>query len=205
MLRAVTEPSRRLVVTEAMYLAMERVAEGKHEFRDGEVWAMAGASPRHNRLAATFIGELHVALRDGTCVALGSDQRVHVPATGSYCYPDVIVVCGDVQYHRVDPDAITNPRLVVEVLSRSTQKDDRGGKFEEYRSIDSFDEYVLIWQDQVKVEVRRRKGRKRWSIEELGAGEVVELRSLGVTLDVDVLYAGAFRLKGDDPATPSEA
>src|SRR5687768_15249954 len=118
----VTGAPRRPNVSEAMYLAMERVAEGKHELRDGEVWLMAGASPRHNRLASRCIAELDAALRGKHCLPLGSDQRVHVPATGSYCYPDVTVVCGEAQYHAADPDSITNPRVIVEVLSRSTQK-----------------------------------------------------------------------------------
>lgn len=197
-----TRASRSSPVTEAMYLAMEGAAHAKHELRDGEVWAMAGASPRHNRIAGRCLADLDAALRRGPCVPLGSDQRVHVPATGNYCYPDITVVCGPAQYHGEDPDSITNPRLIVEVLSRSTQSDDRGTKFEEYRSIASFEEYLLIWQDRVKVEVRRREGPKRWTLEEVGAGELVELRSVGITLSVDALYEGAFDLRGDDPDPP---
>lgn len=193
------DPARRPVVTEAMYLAMERVAEVKHEYLDGEVFAMAGASPRHNRLAVACSTQLDNALRGKDCFPLNSDQRVHVPATGDYCYPDVTVVCGEPEGHAADPDSITNPRVIVEVLSRTTQKHDRGSKFEGYRSIASFEEYILIWQDQVKVEIRRREGARRWTIEELGAGERVELRSVGATLDVDALYEGVFRLKGDEP------
>ena len=182
-----------------MYLAMERAAEVKHELRDREVWAMAGASPRHNRIASRCIAELDAALRGKRCLPLGSDQRVHVPARGNYCYTDVSVVCGEVRYHSADPDSITNPRLVVEVLSRSTEKDDRGTKFDEYRSIDTFEEYVLVRQDRVHVEVRRREGEKRWAILELGPGEPLELRSLGIVLHVDALYDGVFELRGDEP------
>lgn len=94
--------------------------------------------------------------------------------------------------------AITNPRVIVEVLSRSTHKDDGGTKFEDYRSIASFEEYVLVWQERVHVEVRRREGPKRWTIEELGAGDVVELRSLGVRVQIDALYEGAFGFRGDE-------
>ena len=195
---SMTDASRKPVWTEAMYLAMERAAEVKHEFREREVWAMAGASPRHNLIALNCASELRAALRGKSCVPLGSDQRVHVPARGSYCYPDVTVVCGEVHYHAADPDSITNPRVVVEVLSRSTEKDDRGSKFDEYRSIDTFEEYVLVRQDRVHVELRRREGEKRWTILELGAGEQLELRSLGVTLAVDALYEGAFALRGDE-------
>lgn len=190
--------SRRAVVTEATYLAMERAADTKHELRDGDILAMAGASPRHNRIAARCVAELDAALRGGACAPLGSDQRVHIPATGNYCYPDITVVCVP-QYHAEDPDSITNPRAIVEVLSRSTQKDDRGTKFEDYRSIEGFAEYVLLWQDRVHVEIRRREGARRWTIEELGAGEVLELRSVGVTLSIDALYDGAFEFRGDEP------
>lgn len=192
-------PAGKLIVTEAMYLAMERASAVKHEYHGGEVWALAGASPRHNRLAVACSTQLDNALRGGPCVPLSSDQRVYVPATGDYCYPDVTVACRELSYNPKDPDSITNPRLIVEVLSRTTEKDDRGTKFEEYRSIDSFQEYVLVWQDRVRVEIRRREGERRWTIEEFVAGDVIELRSLGATLNVDALYEGAFLLRGDDP------
>lgn len=195
----VMDPARRAMVTEAMYLAMERIAEDKHELYRGEIWAMAGGSPRHNWLCSSANGQLRNALRGPDCAPLTSDQRVHVPATGSYCYPDVPVVCGPPTYHTADPDSITNPRLIIEVLSRSTASHDRGAKFDDYRSIPSFEEYVLVWQDCVHVEIRRREGPHRWVVEEYEAGSKIELRSIGVTLDVDALYDGAFAFRGDDP------
>ena len=199
--RRAIDPAHKPLVTEAMYLAMERVSPVKHEFHGGEIWAMAGASPRHNRLATAFSTQLDNAMRKTGCIPLSSDQRVHVPATGDYCYPDITVVCGEPKYHPADPDSITNPRLIVEVLSRTTEKHDCGEKFEEYRSIESFQEYVLVWQDRIKVEVRRREGERRWTIEEFGAAEQIELRSIGATLDIDALYEGVFTLKGDEPRT----
>lgn len=179
MIEAMVEAARKPRITAAMYLAMERASEVEHEYIDGEVWALAGAPPRHNRLSVASSAQLDAALRGRECASFSSDQRVHVPATGGYCYPDVTVVCGEPQYHSQDPDSITNPRLIVEVLSRSTEKHDRGAKFEGYRSIPSFEEYVLVWQDRVKVEVRRRESARRWTMEEYGAGEVIELRSIG--------------------------
>src|SRR4051812_922324 len=92
---SVMDPARRPVITEAMYLAMERVADEKHELYRGEIWGMAGASPRHNRLAMACGARLDEALRGRDCAPLTSDQRVHVPATGSYCYPAISVVCGE--------------------------------------------------------------------------------------------------------------
>jgi Uma2 family endonuclease len=193
------DPVRRAAITEEMYLAMERVAREKHELYGGEIWAMAGGSPRHNRLSSRMIAQLDTGLRGRECAPLTSDQRVHVPATGNYCYPDITVVCGSPAYHAADPESITNPRLIVEVLSKSTAKHDRGAKFEEYRSIASFEEYVLVWQDRVHVEVRRREGPHRWIVDEYEAGALIELRSVGVTVEVDVLYEGALAFKGDEP------
>lgn len=183
-----------------MYLAMERVAETKHELRDGELWAMAGGSPRHNRIASRCIAELDTALRGQPCAPFGSDQRIAVPARGNYCYPDVSVICGVPTYHGADPDTIVNPKVIFEVLSRTTQRDDLGPKFEDYRSVESLEEYVLVRQDRVSVEVRRRDGPTRWTIEELSAGQSLELKSIDVTIPVDVLYEGAFELRGDDDA-----
>lgn len=119
-----------------MYLAMERASEVKHEYLDGEVWAMAGGSMRHNSmrhsaLAAECTMQLCAALKGSPCRTLNSDQRLHVPTTGSYCYPDVTVVCGEASFHTADPDSITNPRLIVEVLSKSRQEHDRSTKFDE--------------------------------------------------------------------------
>jgi Uma2 family endonuclease len=195
------DPARKPYFTEAMYLAMERVAENKHELYRGEIWAMAGGSPRHNRLSvrcSALLDQATSATSGRECAPLSSDQRVHVPATGAYCYPDVTVVCGEPTYHSADPDTITNPRLVVEVLSRTTKSHDLGTKFDEYTSIESFTEYVLIWQDRVHVEVRRREGPNRWVVETYEAGAKIELASIGATLDVDALYDGAFRFRGDD-------
>jgi Uma2 family endonuclease len=191
------DPARKPYITEAMYLAMERVAVVKHELYRGEMWAMAGGSPRHNRLSAACIGQLHGELRGRECAPLTSDQRVHLPSTGSYCYPDVTVVCGEPRYHTGDRDSITNPRVIVEVLSSTTETHDRTTKFDDYRSIESFAEYVLIRQDRVHVEVRRREGPHRWVVEEFGAGSRIELSSIRAVLDVDALYDGVFGFSGD--------
>ena len=192
------DPARQAQITEAMYLAMEHVATVKHELYRGEVWAMAGGSPRHSALAVACLRELGVALRGRDCAPFNSDQRVHVQATGNYCYPDITVVCGPPTYHEADPDSLTNPRLIAEVLSKSTAYHDTGSKFDEYRSIASVQEYVLISQSRAHVEVRSRDGAHRWVIDEYGAGSKIELRSIGVVLDVDALYDGVFRFKGDD-------
>jgi len=181
-----------------MYFAMEREAEVKHEYWYGEIYAMAGASPRHNRLALRCAILLDRALSGGPCQPFGSDQRVHVPATGSYCYPDVTVVCGDLEYDPDDEDTVENPRLLVEVLSESTADHDRGAKFDDYRSIDSLGEVVLVRQDRPEVEVRRRVEGDEWTMSFHHAGDTVQLESVGARIAVDELYTGAFDLRGDD-------
>ena len=107
------------------------------------------------------------------------------------------MVCGEPRYHTGDPDSITNPRVIVEVLSSTTENHDRTAKFDDYRSIDSFAEYVLIRQDRVHVEVRRREGPHRWVVEEFGAGSRIELASIKAVLEVDALYEGVFGFSGD--------
>ncbi len=190
------DPAPKARITEEMYLAMERLSDVKHELHDGQLWAMAGASARHNGLVVACSAQLYSGLRGQPCTPLASDQRVHIPATGEYCYPDLTVVCGEAEFHAKDRDSLVNPTLIVEVLSKSTARYDRGAKFDGYRAIPSFSEYVLVWQEAVRVEVRFRESPRRWSLEEFGAGEVVPLRSIDAQLDVDALYEGMLALQG---------
>jgi len=174
-------------VSYAEYLAFERDAETKHEFIDGAVVAMAGGTPEHSRLAMNVGVALANALRGRRCSAFSSDLRVHVPATGRSTYPDVTVVCDERRTAEVDPDAIINPTLIVEVLSPTTEARDRGEKFSHYRRLESLREYVLVSQDDVRIEVFRRQG-DIWALRDYGPGQSVELASLDVRLEVDVIY-----------------
>ncbi len=188
-------------VSELEYLSAERAAETKHELWHGVIFAMAGASPRHNALAMEVGVLLRTRLGSGGCRPFGSDQRVHIPASGNYCYPDITVVCGDLDYHSADPDSVLNPQVIVEVLSASTEAHDRGAKFDDYRSIPSLQEYVLVSQDRVRVQVFHRNDLPEgsWTVTFFGEGDDVLLRSLDVELPVAELYAGAFDLRGDEP------
>ena len=190
---------RRPEYTPDDYLALEREAEAKHEYWHGDIYAMAGGSLRHNRLAGKCMILLGNALGDGPCIPFGSDQRVHVPATGSYCYPDLTVVCGRIQRDPADQDSVVNPRLLVEVLSQSTEDFDRGGKFDAYRSVDSLAEVVFVRQDRAQMEVRRRADGGGWTLEYFRAGDTAVLESVGARIAVDELYAGVFEIPGDDP------
>jgi len=173
----------------AEYLAAEATSEVRHEFLNGEVWAMAGGTPEHAALAAAVIGELRAALRGKPCRVYTSDARVRVASTGLSTYPDVAVVCGDLETAPDDPDAITNPVLLVEVLSDATEAYDRGVKAAHYRQIAALKEYVLVSQAEALVEVYRRAASGRWELLEARAGETLELEALGVRLDVSALYS----------------
>ena len=131
-------------MTYAEYLAAEAVSEVRHEYLNGEVWAMAGGTPEHAALAAAMIRELGASLRGKPCRPFSSDLRVHIPDAGLSTYPDVSVVCGQLETAPDDKDAVTNPIVLVEVLSESTEGYDRGAKAAHYRRIPSLREYVLV-------------------------------------------------------------
>jgi Uma2 family endonuclease len=185
----VTQPAVPHRVTYADYLAAERASAAKHEYLRGEVIAMAGGTPEHGRLAAAVIGELRNALRGHPCAPFSSDVRVRILATDRTTYPDVSVVCGVLERAPDDPDAITNPTVLVEVLSDSTEADDRGDKFAHYRRIPSLRDYVLVSQRARRIEVFHRDAGGGWLLSEAGPGEEVRLESLDVALGVDAIYA----------------
>lgn len=182
-------PAHRIHYTLAEYLALEASSNVKHEYLDGQIYAMAGGTPEHAALAAAVIGLLFPQLRGGPCRVHDADLRVRVRATGLTTYPDVTVVCGPRERDDEDEHAVTNPRLIVEVLSRSTEEYDRGDKFEHYRRLPSLVEYVLVsWREHL-VEVRRRDAGGQWSSAEAREGEQAALESVGARLDVGELYA----------------
>ncbi|MGH8057365.1 MAG: Uma2 family endonuclease, partial [Candidatus Entotheonellia bacterium] len=131
---------------------LERTAAYKSEYVRGEVFAMAGASPTHVLMVSNIVAALHGQLRHRPCTVYSTDLRVKVQASGLYTYPDVVVVCGDLQFDDDHQDTLLNPILIIEVLSESTKDYDRGGKFAQYRKIPSFAEYVLVAQDECHVE-----------------------------------------------------
>lgn len=173
------------------YLALEAESEVKHEFLDGEVFAMAGGSITHGALAMAIGTALSNALRDRACRVLASDVRVRSRATGLATYPDVTVVCKAIEVGDDDPQGVLNPTIIVEVLSDSTEAYDRGAKAAHYRRIPSLREYVLVSQREPLIEVHRRNERGNWELfVEARAGEQVELTSCGarIALDGDAIY-----------------
>jgi Uma2 family endonuclease len=183
-------------MTYAEYLTAEAASEIRHEFLNGDVWAMAGGTPEHAALAAALISQLAIALRGKPCRVFTSDLRVRIIATGLSTYPDVSVVCGSLETPPGDPDAIANPIVVAEVLSDATEAYDRGAKAAHYRRLLSLQEYVLVSQSEPLVEVYRRVEAGRWELIEGRPGDLVELRSLGINLDVASLYANPLASPG---------
>jgi Uma2 family endonuclease len=174
-------------MTYAEYLAAEQTSAVKHEYLRGQVWAMAGGTIEHGRLAGAVIAALTQALRGKPCVVLTSDVRVRIESTDRSTYPDVSVVCGKREVSPMDAQAVTNPTVLVEVLSDSTEADDRGEKFAHYRRIPSLRGYVLLSQREPLVEVYTRRG-EEWVLAETGAGGVAQIHALGVELSIDELY-----------------
>ena len=138
--------------TEEQYLALERAADYKSEFVGGFIYAMAGATLEHVAITANVVIALGSQLRGTPCRAFSADLRVRVAPTGMYTYPDVLVLCGEPEFHDGRRDTVTNPTLIVEVLSPSTEAYDRGDKFAHYRTVETLREYVLVSQDRRRVE-----------------------------------------------------
>jgi Uma2 family endonuclease len=150
-------------LTPEEYLAVERQAETRSEYLEGEMFAMAGASRRHNLIVTNLSRELSAHMRDRPCEVYSNELRVRIPATGLYTYPDVVVVCGEPELEDDDHlDTLLNPTLIIEVLSPNTEAYDRGKKFEHYQAIPSLSEYVLVSQDQPRIEQFLRQDGNRW-------------------------------------------
>jgi Uma2 family endonuclease len=156
----------KIFVTPQEYLAIERETEYKSEYLNGEIFAMSGASKRHNLITANVLAELHAQLKKRPCTIYPSDMRVKVSATGLYTYPDVTIVCGEAEFDDAQQDTLLNPTVIVEVLSKTTENYDRGEKFEHYRKIGSLTEYVLVAQDKYHVEHYVRQPDNQWLLSE---------------------------------------
>ncbi len=182
-------------MTVSEYLAWERAQSDRHEFFRGDVFLMAGGSPRHNALSGAIIRDLGVAVRGSACRVLTSDQRIVARAGEHYVYADATLVCGAFELAEGTTDVLANPRTIVEVLSRSTEAYDRGDKWAAYSRLPSLTEYLLVSQASPRIELFQRQA-KGWRYEVIEAGGRVSL-SDGVELELDALYAGILELPGD--------
>lgn len=171
------------------YLARERKAMTKSEYRNGQIHAMPGASRKHNLITGNTYVELHLQLRNRECEVYPSDMRVKVSSTGTYTYPDVVVVCDEPRFEDTHFDTLLNPTVLIEVLSPSTAAYDRGDKFASYQKLDSLSEYVLISQDAVRVEHYLRQ-EQEWDLTEFRSlADVFSLVSIDCELSLQAIYA----------------
>ncbi|MAS36854.1 MAG: hypothetical protein CL610_22810 [Anaerolineaceae bacterium] len=177
-------------MTEVEYLAFERASEIKHEFLDGQVYAMTGASRAHNLISLYTAANLINQLKGRPCEVYPSDMRLKVQASGLYTYPDVTVVCGEPQFADGEFDTLLNPTLLIEVLSPSTESYDRGKKFQQYRQLESLQEYILIAQDSPRIEhFLRQPDSDTWVLQDAaGLDTSLQLASIGCTLALADVY-----------------
>lgn len=180
--------ARKLDISPVEYLAGEESAKTRHQYVDGEVFAMAGGTKAHNLIALNLARLLHGHLRGTPCQVFSSDVKVHVAWEWHkrYYYPDVVVGC---EADDNDPYVIAHPKLIVEVLSSSTERDDRSDKFYAYRRLSSLEEYMLVAQDTLRVEIYRRE--TGWDLElYTEAADQLTLRSVGLSTTVADIYEG---------------
>ena len=185
---AVPELIHRL--SEAEYLAVERAADFKSEFFDGEMFAMSGGTPMHSLIATNLAREIGNQLKGRPCVPFNSDLRLKIIATGLCTYPDLSVVCGPLELAGAEDDVIVNPTLLAEVLSDSTEAYDRGKKFEHYRQIPTLKEYLLVSQKEPRIEQFLRDESNEWRLREAAGLEArLELPSLKITIALSEVFA----------------
>lgn len=187
------------------YLALERASETKHEYVAGSIVAMAGARPAHNMLAANTTAALRALARRAGCVIMTSDQRVHVPPTQLYTYPDVTVACGERRYTDEEPPSLLNPTILVEVTSDTSEEYDRGTKFVNYQAIPALREYVIVSHREHRIDHHRRLDSGQWLVTSYtneGAG--IELPALGASISLSDVYDDVDLDEGRADASPKE-
>jgi len=176
-------------VTPEQYLALERASPTKHQYFDGRIEAMPGASRLHNLIAINLCREISLQFEDRPCEIYGSDMRVCVAPTGLYTYPDVSAVCGEPQFLDSEVDTLLNPTALIEILSPSTEANDRGRKAANYRRLASLGELVLVAQDRARVEHYARRGEDWLMTELVGLDDLLRLDSIGCVVPLRRIYA----------------
>ena len=176
-------------LTEAEYLEIERAADFKSEFFEGEMFAMAGGTPQHSLIATNLAREFGNRLLNNRCVPYNADLRIKIEAAGLCTYPDLSVICGPLQFAAGTDDTVVNPTVLVEVLSDSTEAHDRGKKFEHYRRIPTLQEYLLVSQKEPRIEQFIRQPDDHWLlVEAAGLEKSLELPSLRITIALAEIF-----------------
>lgn len=196
-------PASKTRMTVEEYFQMEETSEVKHEFDEGEVLAMSGGTPPHSAIATNFLGSIWMRLRGNPCRPYDSNLRIRAGKSTRYVYPDALVICGPLEFDPLDPNGTTvlNPTMLAEVLSKSTERYDRGTKFDRYREIESLQEYVLIDQNEPRVDVFLRR-ESNWTLMPVrGIEGIVRLESLSIELPMAEIYEGVvFPAREDNAA-----
>ncbi len=181
--------TQKLYYSPEEYLVLEEKADFKSEYIDGEIIPIAGRTANHNRITGNFYAQLNFAFRQQNYEVFDSDMRLWIAKRRIYTYPDVMIIAGEPEFLDSRTDMITNPQVIIEVLSKSTQGYDREGKFKSYRTIDSFQEYILIDQTEIRVEQYSKTSNKKWSFSEYDAEDaVISLVSVNFEISVQDLY-----------------
>ena len=173
------------------YLEMENAALEKHEYYQGEVFAMSGAKVPHNRITSNLLAELGMRLKGKKCRPYNSDQRIHIPSNTLFTYPDISIVCGEVITLNDDEYNVLNPTVIIEVLSKSTKNYDRGEKFKLYRDIPTLKEYILVDSQSIHIEAFRMNKNNHWELEEYNAIDTdLEVKAINVNILLNDIYDG---------------
>jgi Uma2 family endonuclease len=175
-------------ITVADYLEMERNSVEKHEYYEGEIFAMAGAKKNHNLIVSNLIATFHGQFRGRPCSVFPPDMKVAIDKYNHYTYPDVSIVCGESKFVNDSEDSLVNPKVIIEVLSESTEKYDRGKKFQSYRNISSLQEYVLVSTEYKKIEIFTKSKEDQWVLSESGESGTIKLNSIDCVLSLDDVY-----------------
>ncbi len=171
------------------YLDLEVASEIRQEYIDGDIVPMTGGTPNHNQILLNLAGALNFLLRQQPYRVFAADQRLWIPQAKIYTYPDVMAIAGELTYQVGRRDTITNPTLIIEVLSESTRNYDRGDKFAAYRTISTFQEYALVDQYSAHVEHHVKTGSKQWMLQEYdGLDTTLNLASLGLEISLRDIY-----------------
>ncbi len=178
------------------YLNVEETTGIKHEYEDGRIFALAGGTLNHSRICRNISVSLFNETKDSNCEAFNTEAKVFIASANSFVYPDASVVCGEVEMHEKDQNAIANPVLIVEVLSKSTAKNDRATKFIKYRTLPSFKEYVLIHQNSPIVETYYKLESNHWEISTfMGLQSRMELKSINAKIPLKDIYQDVTQLE----------
>lgn len=173
------------------YLQFEKASPQKHEYFKGEVFAMAGAGRRHNKIFSNVFGRIHVKLSGKPCQPYGSDLRIHIPENTLFTYPDISIICGAIVPSDEDDDSALHPVVLIEILSEATKNYDRGGKFKLYRDIPTLKEFVLIDSESIAVEAFRINAGGHWELEEYKSiADTLTLPAITCSLPLLEIYEG---------------